>query len=269
MTVEVNMAELNQGMARLAQLTGKELVTIVREQARLFCFDAMKSTPPFVGKPYAPLTEGFPAQRKAGEKAVERDIGTKAMQPLERLDIFKGTSTEGKKLGPALRRMIRKGELQNVEEILRNNKIRLRGVLKRADASLHEKIRDNRGRVRFGTGYFVVSEPSVRLLVRKKKGNVGLAKGGWVFSVKSASTKLGVRHRVPAWLSKMHSASSGIYAESGSGDSIKITVGNVVPKAQGMRSMIEKEALRNRIRNLPLQIRGVERALARKARQWR
>jgi len=36
-----------------------------------------------------------------------------------------------------------------------------------------------------------------------------------------------------------------------------------------MRSMIEKEALRNRIRNLPLQIRGVERALARKARQWR
>jgi hypothetical protein len=107
------------------------------------------------------------------------------------------------------------------------------------------------------------------LLVQKKKKNVGLAKGGWVFSIKAASTKLGARHRVPGWLSKMSSSSSGIYSESGAGDGIKITVGNVVPKAQGMRSMIEKEALRNRIRNLPLQIQGVERALARKARQWR
>jgi hypothetical protein len=269
MTVEVNMAELNQGMARLAQLTGKELVTIVREQARLFCFDAMKSTPPFVGKPYAPLTEGFPAQRKAGEIAVERDISKRAMQPLERLDIFKGTGDKGSKLGPALRRMLRKKEYHNVEEILRNNRIRLRGVLRRADADLHEKLRDNRGRVQKHGGYFVESAASVRLLVQKKKKNVGLAKGGWVFSIKAASTKLGARHRVPGWLSKMSSSSSGIYSESGAGDGIKITVGNVVPKAQGMRSMIEKEALRNRIRNLPLQIQGVERALARKARQWR
>jgi hypothetical protein len=269
MTVEVNMAELNQGMTKLAQLTGKELVTIVREQARLFCFDAMKSTPPFVGKPYAPLTEGFPAQRKAGEMAVERDIGTKAMQPLTRLDIFKPNQEKGDDLGVYLSRLIRRNRTLKAEEILRKNKIRTLGILKRADASLHERIRDNRGRVQRNIGYLVVSEPSVRSLIRKKKKNVGLAKGGWVFSVKAVSTKLGVRHRVPGWLSRAHSSSSGIYFESGAGDGVTITVGNVVPKAQGMRSMIEQEALRNRVRNLPLQIRGVERALARKARQWR
>lgn len=242
---KVRKEEFGRQLERISMVTGREIGTVIRQEAKLFVKDVLKLTPPFGT---APSTESLNAQKKVGERAVERDI----RRVFSTLDL---TKIRSPKIKHDLERLVRKGDLEGVRRVLRAMGIPARDVLREADPKLHEGQRDRRGRIQSRKNIWVVKDGSVKRYVREKQKHVGKAKSGWLMAARA----LGVS--VTNWISR-HSGAGVFVDRTRDRKKPMVRVGNAVDFIQGSGAELQivKRALQNRVRNMKAKIERVLRS---------
>jgi hypothetical protein len=243
-----------RSVKRLTELTGKGMEEILREQAGLFAKDAMKFTPPFGN---APITESMATQLDVGTKSVSRDVSL-AFQSVQHLRV----AQQGSRPGKSILAMIQKGQIQELELVLRKMSIRAFGVEENATVDLLNRLRDRYGRVRRRVGsYLIINAQSIAAVLKHQLENLGIAKAGWGKALRATRK---TKHGMPRWVTRHEKKTGGYYREGGTGQKFFVEVGNEVPYAQKFKDHIEQRAWVNRLRNIPKQVRQMEKALEKK-----
>ena len=230
---------------RLAAAMGKSLDEAVRQQAGLVCIDCMRLTPPFpstegVKGESKALTAKFPEHKKAGERAIMRDL-KRVFRPAS---MFPGASI-GDDRAKAVAKLARSGDLEGIKSLFRSGGIkRLVGIQKRATMDVFKSKRNRRGRVSPTFRGFLLHTGSAPEYRRRRTGKIesygglsavynaaikrlGMAKAGWL----KAADALGVGKRVPAWV-RRHGTRNGIFRHEGEGVRQSVVLGSGVPYMQ-------------------------------------
>lgn len=220
----------------------------LRKQSRLLVRDILKITPP------AGDDESSP--RAQGEAAVARDI-KRAVYSLQAKNFRE----------PRIQNMIRRRDYVGLKELfskMPNSTIRNASFVP-FYPELHERQRDSRGRVnRTKQQLFATAEGNqVSTYIRRKKKNVGMAKGGWA----AGASMFGVR--VAKWISR-HAGMGSVEDKSRTLNPF-IVLTNRSPWARSgvsrdNASRSIQEAVRMRAR---LMLEEIDRRLSGKARQER
>lgn len=240
---KIRVEEFRTQVSRLVTLTGRDAGEVVKSEGRLLVQDAMRMTPPFAN---APSTESLNAQRKTGEKAVERDIN-KVFAKLKSLKV------RDKRIRKDLARAIRKRDFARVKIILKYMKLPVEDAMREADPAVHEHKRDRRGRVqRNKNKVWILNEPSLNRIIREKKKHVGKAKAGWAAAARGLGVKL------PNWITR-HSSPGAFKDNTKDPKQPSITIGNLVGyiQAAGSDLRIMQRAIQNRTRNLKAKLEKI------------
>lgn len=190
LSLSVESREIQSAFRRLAEVTGKKLGVVVKQNARLIAWNLAHNTQPY----------GMDlAAKKAGEAAVLRDVGR----------VYSAASTIFRKLEDlgqvkAARewyKLVKIGGYGPAEKLLRQQSIPERNtpIFAPLDAAFHDRARNSRGRVvRHRPAQILPDSKSIRDYGAKRKALVGFGKGGWI----TAGASLGTIARVPAWITR-------------------------------------------------------------------
>lgn len=250
LTLKMDEAMFAQDVRRLSKLLRKDLGETLKGQGKLYVKDCILYTPPVVR---GGIGESLSAQRRVGEKAIEKNI-KRAYQSPEDIKILqnpkKGT------LGHSINVLLRKKRYEEAESLMtRKANLRILGVANKAGKQ-YEQGRV-RGRYRKTWSFFVTNPKSIKTLINVKKKRVGIGKHGW----SKAAMALGIN--LPNWISRHTSRPSGIYNENLTGESPSIEVGNNVPYIQdsGKELQVMQKAMRSRAIKLQKQVEATVKAV--------
>ena len=238
----INEKEFSRQIAEVIRVTGKSAGEVVRQEGKLFVKDVVKMTPPFGT---APTTESLNAQRKVGQKAVERDV----RRTFITLDF---TKIREARIRKQLEKLARKNDLEGVKRLLRACRFPVREVLREASMDAHQAQRDRRGRVQRSKFIWVLKDRGTRRVIRERKSHVGKAKSGWA----KAARGLGVH--LTGWISK-HSGAGVFVDRTKDPRQPMIRVGNNVRFIQGTGAQLKivNRALKNRVRNMKAKLERI------------
>lgn len=246
--IQVDVPKMHMLFRRLHKIVGGSFLDFLRKEAGLMVIDAQKLTPPFGDEP---IQESLSKQLGIGKQAVKNDV-LHGFEPLNSLTQYK----EKGKMRSDIRRLVAKGDLKTLHEVLRKAKIRNRLVSEEPTRELHESMRDHYGRVRLhGIGpVIVVNKPSINRYVRKAQELVGTAKRGW----NAALRMLGREVNTVLLAGSLRGNYAGYARVGGTDLQPMVEFANLVPFAQKMREHIEGRMIQNRLRNIPIRIRAIE-----------
>lgn len=250
-TITLDTRAFERELGKMLDRSKKSAPEVVKQQAKLFVRDVVRMTPPMTdGK--RPTQESLNEQKRAGEKAVVRDIG-RVFTTATGLTVSKaqsGTFSESElvnafdfrsqELSDRVVNLARKGDVSAIRELVKDSKLPLFGVAAAPDPAMHNRQR-KRGKVssRRTQRFLITSAPSVRAYVRQRLKEVGKAKAGWA----RAAATLGVN--LPNWIAGK--ASPGLCDVSSLNNPTKpsLTVGNLVDyiQATGARLRIIQRAI--------------------------
>ncbi len=278
-------------LGKIASMASKDLLRIMQEQMVLLIKDAMKLTPPFGN---APITEKLKDQKTIGEIAIRRDLkgGRDGAWSDPKAGIFRPIADD------LVDRTMISGIHQNSVTYFTRKDGTSYGsdaVNFRPDATMsdmhthHQRYRTKSGNVSAAgartrdigrwksTMAWVVRKTTFEDYLEQVFDRVLLAKSGWVYAWNKFQIALG-RGRgggfnrkgdkamyglgVPSVLRKMRGAKSGHYVNSGTETSPVIEGGNVIPYVQRFYDHVVKRAWSNRVRNIQLQAKRMEKEIA-------
>jgi hypothetical protein len=204
-SLTVSTRTFTEKLRKYAELTGKSLRAVVKEQALLLAQKLVKLT--------------YPASASQGKNAVSRDIGRVYVKNEWFENVF---SFRNKALGDRIKSLVYAKDEGGLRDIFqRSSRLDLIRI-EPFDASLHERMRRNGRVVVPNPRSFPVSQQAgVKALVRKKQRNVGIAKAGWAVAVQLLGKG------VPAWLNK--SGGGTVSDHSAEPHSPFVTLTNRVP----------------------------------------
>lgn len=240
-TFRLKQAEFSRQIEQVIRTTGREASDVVRQEGKLLVQDLVKLTPPFGP---SPNSESFSAQRKVGEKAVERDL-TRTFTAIDPDKIH------NPKIRERIKALTRKGDVQAIQDLLKQCRIPAAGVILEMTTAQHQARRDGRGRVKRGKRLWIVRERSFGRFLREKKKHVGQSKAGWA----AAAAALGLK--LPAWITR-HGTGGGSFVET-KGNMPKIRIENR-QGGGGSDLRIVERALKNRIRNIGKKLEKIARS---------
>lgn len=229
---------------QFAELTGRKLGEVIRDEMRLLVGVCINRTPPFSGKALARMgNEGHSGSaKKVGERAVERDIRY-LFRPVSGLDLYANNEH--------FRKAADRHELATVRGFLKDAK-RFGGVGLEPDPEFHQRNRDGRGRVRLREGWIaIVNESALRAYIRRRQKLVGYARAGW----NAAKAAFGAS----GWTLKGAGAPGSFRDETRNNLSPKAEAANLVPYIQWAEGKfgIVRGALRQRQMAIAAKIRRV------------
>lgn len=234
-TIKIDYRNFQREIRALSERKRGGVAAVLKQQARLLTGDLLKFTPPF--DPKSPISASFNSQRKMGEAAVKRDV-ERGQKDIRDLDMIANGS-------PRIKALMRKRDLQGLENVLRRSGFRNAQVFSEATLARHNSLRNRYGIIRRSQQNFVLNGRSIKSVEREKLKGVGKAKAGW----KPAATRFGPK--IPAWISRHGGA--GSYTDR-STDNFRpyIEVVNSVPHLQtsAQRLRIVQRAIDNRTRNM-------------------
>lgn len=195
--VQVEQEKLQQSFRSMASITGKKLGSVVKQNARLIAWNLMHNT-----QPYGMTL----ASRKMGDAAVMRDIG-KVYAPASA--IYKQLLESGAvKMAKGWYKLVKDGKYKEAEDILRKTSItdRNAAIFAPLDSSLHQGVRNSRGRVsRHRAAQIVPDAKEIKEYKKKRVALVGFGKAGWL----TAASGLGSISRVPSWITRHRGKAPG------------------------------------------------------------
>lgn len=256
---KASMQAFETALRKTADLTGRLLVDVLKQQAGLVARDAMRLTPPFAKHPFK---ESFGAQRKIGSDAIEKDVAM-TFKPLSGYRIVgREWHFEHGDIGLQIKKAVRGGKRQdlNLAEALLN-KVGLKplAVIHNATLELHQQKGGRQHRVK-GRSYRVVNASSINKVKKHLLSQVGEAKAGWVKSIR----KFGKIDSGLGWVTR-HGEGSGIASEQPSQDKPSVTVGNSIAYVQDRAPEIVDVVWAFRVQAAKLQAKHIERAMKKKA----
>ncbi len=222
-------------MRDLAEIQRKSNKQLVDQQSRLLVRDMVNFTPPMKGK----KAEGEksinnPTDKQQGEIAVERDL-RRMFQPLDSIQAVQ--KSVALRLNNAFERYYNARDWDSLSKILNESGILpfRPKIIQEPTKELHNKFRDKRGRVskKVANPWLVVNARSLETFIKAKKKLVGLAKSGWVKSLR------GLKIGVPAWINK---GGKGSFSQAGTRDTFSITMANAVGYVSKYHEKIVKRA---------------------------
>jgi hypothetical protein len=173
-TVDSNLEQYQSAVVQYIQRLRKDPAKAIRFQMGKLVGRVAKLTPP--------------RSLAQGRRAVKRDV-LNAVSPVDNL--LKAGGVYDK---PSVRKMIRRRNHDEINTFL--VRIKSRYVINRFDPTLHERMRDRRGRVQSNKHVLTSDVQQLRDYITKKQGHVGMARGGWVSALKQ------LRQAVPAWAAR-------------------------------------------------------------------
>lgn len=233
-TLTINIKPWADQIRRLdKRMATKTYPQLFRQQGKLFVQDLQLATPPF---DKSTINGPLNAQRKIGEKAVERDV-KRLFRPLPKAD----TITQGdKREARTMRTYVRLSKWKELSTILNRLGVRNSQVIPEATEAIHNKHRNEKGRIpKKINPIIVVKSRSISVLVRTLKGHVGKLKAGW------NKAALHFRASVPNWILK-HSTPGGVFDLSKDKDNPSITVSNASEFGPKVEWKIVQFALKKR-----------------------
>lgn len=237
--IDADLRNWEAAVVKWAVATRTDIAEALRIQAKRTTGLVVRMTPPM--KSLAAL-EPWGTQKRLGEAAVERDV-KRLFTPLDEVagSIKNPALKERMEEAVAARDMPSVFALMNVLKMPQD-------VVRQPTEALHNRWRDNRGRVRRQRSrYLVISRGAVNAFVRMKKRLVGRAKGGWA----AAANVLGVA--LPAWI-KRHPEQGAILDEADKRDDPSITIRNTVSYMQRLEADVR--FVRLALKNAALRMEG-------------
>ncbi|GAA5139389.1 hypothetical protein GCM10023213_19990 [Prosthecobacter algae] len=221
---EIDIRPLIEKLKRVPGALGKEMTTLINQEAKLF-ISGGRGTPGVIEitPPANAGNTGIKA-KKQGESAVQRDIYRVYATPRQAYDALKEVDIDSAKIFWAL---FRGGDFTGAGEILRNvggrTFIATRSFAKFDEGVMHKRFRNKQGRITRQRVMMVVTDAAeLKAYVKKMQGRVGLLSSGWV----SAASKLGVR--LPAWITRHGSGNGDIAIEMSGTEKMVIVMKNRV-----------------------------------------
>ena len=275
LSMALDRGHFTNQLRKLVEVTGQTAEEAVKGQARLIIRDCIRLTPPFSSKPYAPFTESFKDQYKAGKLAIKGDI-LRVFRPANWLwTMTKDKQGQSGERAKQIAKFARKKDIQGIRNLFpKGEKIRrLKDVDRYANPLYYEQARRSKtGRpprkfpgVLIHTGTVpkwenrndkegMTSYGKLSILFNSKIKSIGTAKAGWLY----AADKLGLPSKdVPAWVRRHQGkvGSEGVY-KLDEGLKAAVTCGNTLPyiQAVGKEKRIIEQAFKTRLRNMPKQI---------------
>ncbi|WP_395736278.1 hypothetical protein [Prosthecobacter sp.] len=190
LSLSVETREIQAAFRRLAEVTGKKLGVVVKQNARLIAWNLAHNTQPY----------GMDlATKKMGEAAVLRDVGRVYSAASA---IFKKLQDTGQvKVAKEWYKLVKIGGYGKAEKLLKSTSLQERNtpIFAPLDPSLHDQARNSRGRVvRHRPAQILPDAKDLRNYGAKRKALVGFGKAGWI----TAGASLGSITRVPAWITR-------------------------------------------------------------------
>lgn len=183
-----SLSQFQREVKALAAATHKAGAEVLREETHDLIKDVVATTPPF-GR--VAFVEDIANQFYIGKAAVRRDI-RRVFRPVQTLRAWKRPFNA--RLKRELERAVGKGDVLAVAKIL---KLRPERVLAKADASIHQSARDEKGRVPQSYRWYVVlDEESIRGLEDETFKRIGRAKAGWEAAARAVGLDL------PEWIAR-------------------------------------------------------------------
>lgn len=220
--LDVETSELNRAMLRFAQVTGKRLGTVVKQNTRLIAWNLAHNAQPY----------GMSlAEKKMGEAAVMRDIGNVYQSAAQIYELLK---QQDEKLAKAFYKLVKQGGYGQAEKILAaSGRIeRNATIFAPLSPEFHQRRRDGRGRVtRYRPEQIVPEGKDIKTYAKQRAAMVGFGKAGWI----TAGSQLGSIARVPAWITRHRGKAPGhAMDESGRKDDPFCTLTNAVRYASNI-----------------------------------
>lgn len=216
---------------RMMVETKKSLVELMVQWGGVLNRDLIWFTPPRAPKDENGVDQNshpngrpnWPAQKKAGDSSVERDV--KRLFPLVMdIHIVQNPPSNLVHWAQDVKRYAREGNISALRRLLP-----IAGIgpiiLENASENYHAMSRDERGRVKRGVRYPILSKSSRETLTRKLQSHVGKAKAGWV------THKLPVKN-VAGWITR-HAMPDGSEVDL-KGPNYRIVFRNTSPATKGM-----------------------------------
>ncbi len=192
--LQVNTAKLEQAFNRLDKSAQRSFGKIVLQQSRLTSWHLARCTQPWNSDFGNGMDKGT---QRVGQAAVGRDIGNvfKAASA-----VFAQLKAEDETLAKAWWKAMKHGQYEAASIMLRKSSLRDRNAeIGALNPALHQKLRDNRGRIsRQRAALIVPDAKSIKDYIKERQQLVGFAKAGWI----SAGSGLGRVTRVPAWITR-------------------------------------------------------------------
>lgn len=196
--LDVEIESLQLALVRLAEVTGKSLGNVVKQNTRLIAWNLSHNTQPW----------GMTlAEKKLGEAAVARDVGNvfiSAQSMYQRLLI------ENEKLARRWYKLVQGGGYAQALRLLQDfskDPFRNTPVIDQLDPELHQRARNSsRGRVsRHRPAAILPQGKQIKEYIKTVQQRVGFAKAGWI----TAGSQLGAIAKVPAWITRHKGAAPG------------------------------------------------------------
>jgi hypothetical protein len=248
---------------KLNAALGETMDETLAGQAKLLVQDCVKATPPFT--PGKNFSESLAKQKAVGERAVHRDLA----RVYREAGGFKQL-TEGR-TAKRIAQLVMRGDEAKAVEALKDSRINVAGIERRATKGYIQQQRNRRGQVPYRKNQVAIihdgavpefiaapfndknrpNDPILAELLDERLARVGNAKSGWAIPAKALGLKL------PRWIKRQKGATAGLFKREGKGIKSAITVGNGVPYIQetGRDLRIMEWARKNRLRNMEKQVR--------------
>jgi hypothetical protein len=249
--IHLDKAHFANRLRKLAELEGKTLSKMHRDEMRLNIEQCLRATAPMTfGREFS---EALGKQRRLGMDAVSRDI--------QRVFVDEPEDP----LAKAAQRILKANGEQAANDFLTKSKTSNWRAAKTANSVDHRKARSRNGRVRKNQRPFVlVNEGQIKAYLKKKRELVGYTKAGWG----KALQKLGAGIRAyPAWVRKK--SAPGAYFARGVGTRQEtLTAVNLVKWVADslLHANIAKRVAKSRARNIE---KRIVREQKRIAKGWR
>lgn len=223
--LDVEISELQRALVRLAEVTGKRLGVVVKQNTRLIAWNLAHNTQPW----------GMSlATKQMGEKAVLRDVG-RVYSSAQR--IYKQLEDAGHgPMAKAWYKLVKIGGYGQAEKLLRKTKLvdRNAPIFSPLDPDMHRNARRRSGDGtvnRLRVAQIVPDAKQIREHGKTKKQLVGFGKAGWI----TAGAQLGNIRLVPAWITRHRGVAPGRADDhSGRKDDPFITLTNAVRYASAI-----------------------------------
>ncbi len=218
LVLDVEIVEFQRALVRLADITGKNLGSVVKQNSRLIAWNLANNTQPY----------GMSlAEKKQGEAAVLRDVGRVYSSAAQ---TFKALEDNGHgDMAKAWYKLVKIGGYGQAEKLLKGTTLKDRNapIFAPLDPGFHKKARNgSRGTVsRHRAAQIVPDSKQIREHAKTKKQLVGFGKAGWI----TAGSALGGIRQVPAWITRHRGTAPGTAADhSGRKDDPFVTMVNAV-----------------------------------------
>ncbi|MBK8037693.1 MAG: hypothetical protein IPK22_11240 [Verrucomicrobiaceae bacterium] len=189
--LDVEIESLQLALVRLAEVTGKSLGAVVKQNTRLIAWNLAHNTQPW----------GMTlAEKKLGEAAVARDVGNVFISAQA---MYKRLFDEDEKLAKQWYKLVKGGGYARALRLLQDQSkdaFRNTPVIDQLDPELHQRSRtSSRGRVsRHRPAAIIPEAKQIRQYIKVVQQRVGFAKAGWI----TAGSQLGNIAKVPAWITR-------------------------------------------------------------------